>query len=228
MKKLTNHYLIALLMILPISHAHSGMMEEPWVGQVLFDKAETQTDTSDDIHWEMSAKLYQNLSGFVWKSSGERVQGMTESENMFLYSKGYKPYWDWQIGVGYDTADTNSSWGVIGVSGMAPYFFETEAHLLINGDGTLLKTRAERHYLITQKWMWVPELEATFASTDMLESGLGAGLSSVTLGLRLRYEISRKLAPYAGIEWQGNFGKTKELTGIRSDTSAVVGVRFWF
>ena len=208
--------------------ANAGVMVDPWVGQVLFDKFEVNPEQSNNLHWEMDAKLYQNLSGFYWKSEGERAHGETESENMFLYSKGFKPYWDWQLGVAYNTAEDNSTWAVAGVSGMAPYFFETEAHLLVNGDGAMLKARAEREYLITQRLMWAPEIEVNFASTDMPEKVVGSGLSSVKFGLRLRYEFSRKFAPYAGVEWHNNFGATADMAGSSSDTQAVLGVRFWF
>lgn len=207
---------------------NAGMMHEPWVGQVLFDKFETNAEQGSDIHWEMDAKLYQNISGFIWKSEGERAHGDTESENRLLYSKGFKPYWDWQVGVGFDTGDSSNPWGVVGVSGMAPYFFETEAHLWVNSDGALFKASAEREYLITQRLMWAPEIEVTLASTDLPDAGVGAGLSSMKLGLRLRYEFSRKFAPYAGMEWHRNFGDTADLVGSNSDTQAVLGVRFWF
>lgn len=228
MKKIVLAKVLFTLTPLLMSHsANAGMMHDPWVGQVLFNKFETHTEQSNNLSWEMDAKLYQNLSGFVWKSEGERAHGDTESENMFLYSKGFKPYWDWQVGVGVDTGDNTNQWGVMGISGMAPYFFETQAHILVNGDGAIFKASAEREYLITQRLMWAPEIEVNIASTDMPEAGLGAGLSSMKLGLRIRYEFSRKFAPYAGVEWTKNFANTADISGTRSDTQAVIGVRFW-
>src|SRR6056300_336860 len=90
--------------------ANAGMMEDPWVGQLLFDKLETAHKTTNEVHWEIDSKLYQNLSGFVWKSEGERTHGDISSDNMFLYSQGFKPYWDWQIGIGHDTGEQDNTW----------------------------------------------------------------------------------------------------------------------
>jgi copper resistance protein B len=221
-------YLLCATSLLASSICHAGMMEDPWVGQILFDKFEINPEQSKNLNWTMDAKLYQNLSGFIWRSEGSHADGETESENMFLYSKGFKPYWDWQIGIGQDTGDIDKTWGVIGVSGMAPYFFESNANLLINDDGALFKADFEREYLITQRLIWAPEIEVKLASTKMPDIGIGSGLSSIKLGLRLRCEFSRKFAPYAGIEWHKNFGETAKISGIGSDTQAVLGVRFWF
>ena len=57
-------------------------------------------------------------------------------------------------------------------------------------------------------------------------------LSDVSAALRLRYEFRRELAPYIGIEWINQYGRTEELTravmGDPSDTRIVAGLRFWF
>ena len=51
-------------------------------------------------------------------------------------------------------------------------------------------------------------------------------------GLRLRYEISRKFAPYVGVSWEQNVGETKNLLEedgeMTNNTAFVTGVRFWF
>jgi copper resistance protein B len=50
--------------------------------------------------------------------------------------------------------------------------------------------------------------------------------------LRLRYEITRELAPYIGFVWERKVGRTADLArglGEEFDTPAfVVGMRFWF
>jgi copper resistance protein B len=61
---------------------------------------------------------------------------------------------------------------------------------------------------------------------------VGAGFSDIDTGLRLRYEINRKFAPYLGVVYEGKFGQTAnfarragESTG---DVRFVFGVRLWF
>jgi copper resistance protein B len=57
-------------------------------------------------------------------------------------------------------------------------------------------------------------------------------VSDFELGLRLRYEIRRELAPYLGVSWQRKVGHTATFArreGERaSSTSFVLGLRAWF
>ena len=52
------------------------------------------------------------------------------------------------------------------------------------------------------------------------------------LGLRLRYEIERELAPYIGVAWEQQYGGTADLARAQGEptslTSVVVGLRAWF
>ena len=61
--------------------------------------------------------------------------------------------------------------------------------------------------------------------------GLGSGLSDLDTGLRLRYEFSRKFAPYIGVSFAQKFGGTADharADGARSsDLRFVFGVRTW-
>ena len=70
------------------------------------------------------------------------------------------------------------------------------------------------------------------AFTDVPELGIGSGVNELSLGLRLRYEYSRRFAPYLGFEWEGAFGDTADLleaAGEETEESSIVlGVRFMF
>jgi copper resistance protein B len=60
----------------------------------------------------------------------------------------------------------------------------------------------------------------------------GAGVSTAETGLRLRYEFTRRFAPYVGLVHERSFGTTADLhreegDAVR-DTRVVAGVRFWF
>lgn len=66
----------------------------------------------------------------------------------------------------------------------------------------------------------------------MPDIGIGAGLSSVETGLRLRYEFIPEFAPYIGIEYERKIGNTADYaraTGEDADIGRLVtGVRAWF
>lgn len=57
-------------------------------------------------------------------------------------------------------------------------------------------------------------------------------MSSIDAGLRLRYEISRKFAPYVGVAYGGKFGQTAEMARRAGDSTGAVqfvfGIRSWF
>jgi copper resistance protein B len=64
------------------------------------------------------------------------------------------------------------------------------------------------------------------------ERGVGAGLSTMETGLRLRYAFRREFAPYVGMVWHRAFGKTADLNKMRGERAGTVrllgGVRMWF
>ncbi len=97
---------------------------------------------------------------------------------------------------------------------------------------TALRLEAEYELLFTQRWILTPEIEVNLYGKDDEAIGVGSGLSDVELGLRLRYEIRRELAPYVGVNWIKKYGNGADFSravGDKvSDTQFVVGVRLWF
>jgi copper resistance protein B len=61
---------------------------------------------------------------------------------------------------------------------------------------------------------------------------LDTGLSELDTGLRLRYEISRKFAPYVGLAYTQQVGATAGLARkegeIVHDARFVFGIRTWY
>ena len=62
--------------------------------------------------------------------------------------------------------------------------------------------------------------------------GIGSGLSGIDTGLRIRYEITRKFAPYIGVAYNGKLGETADFTrderGIVHDVRFIFGIRLWY
>lgn len=215
---------------LSVPSAQAGMMDDPVISKFTMDKLEVSDQEDNPIIWETDFWIMKGLQRLVIKSEGESVNGESESHNLLLYGQGIAPYWDLQLGLGYDTHEEYShNWGVIGLSGMAPYFFETDAYALVDGDGTLgLRLSTEYEALITQRLILSPEAELKAYSGEITELKIGSGLSSLGIGLRLRYEFTRKFAPYVGIEWHQTFGDTADYHEEDQETSLVAGLRFWF
>ena len=60
----------------------------------------------------------------------------------------------------------------------------------------------------------------------------GSGLSDLEVGVRMRYEYKREIAPYIGFNWTKKIGKTadysKKSGNTTSDSNVVLGVKAWF
>jgi copper resistance protein B len=210
--------------------AYASMEDDPLVTMFLMDRFEVLDNDENTRVWEGSFWIGYDINKLYIYSQGEATSdGLETSQNELVYSRAIAAFWDAQIGLAYDkNADASQTWGEIAISGLAPYYFETRAALLVNGDGNVgLRLDAEYEALLTQKLILTPSLEADFYTKDTPDMNLGSGLSSIEAGLRLRYEFIRELAPYIGVTWEKTFGNTRDYNPI-DETSLMVGVRFWF
>ncbi len=210
--------------------SHAGMGDNPLIATLTIDELEKQGNDEKNIAWDTNFWIGYDLNKIYFYTEGEKPKGGSdESENQLVYSRAIAPFWDIQYGVGYDKTETDSqTWGVLAIQGLAPYFFETRGALLFGEDGNVgLRLEAEYEALFTQKLILTPSIALDAYSKDNLSMGLGKGLSNLTAGMRLRYEIRREFAPYVGVEWSKNFGNTADISPL-NETYAVGGVRIWF
>ena len=194
------------------------------------DNLEYQFNDAKTIYWDTYGYIGYDLNKIYLYSEGEKAEGVSaESENQLLYSRAVAPFWDIQVGVGYDVAGSNNkTWGVVALSGLAPYFFETRVALLVSDDGNVgVRLDLEYEALLTQKLILTPKFTLDAYSKDDPQMQYGSGVSNITLGARLRYEIRREFAPYVGVEWMKNFGKIDVYSPL-NETYLTAGIRVWF
>lgn len=185
--------------------------------------------------WEGSAWFGSDLNRLWLRSEGEREGSRTESSELeVLYGRSISPWWDVVAGVKQDFRPADSrTWAAFGVQGLAPYKFEMSATAYLGESGQVMATvEAEYELLLTNRLILQPLVEASFSSKDVPEYGEGTGLNKVEAGLRLRYEINRRFAPYVGVVHERLFGETADYRrgegGDVTDTRFVAGIRFWF
>ena len=223
--------LLSLVTVIGLGQtAYADMEDDPLITMFLMDRFEVLDNDENTRVWEGSFWIGYDINKLYIYSEGEATSdGLETSQNELVYSRAIAPFWDAQIGLAYDkNSDESQTWGEIAISGLAPYYFETRAALLVNGDGNVgLRLDAEYEALLTQKLILTPSLEADFYTKDDPEMNLGSGLSSIEAGLRLRYEFVREFAPYIGVTWEKTFGNTSDYNPI-DETNLMVGVRFWF
>ena len=223
--------LLGLIMTITLSEvAMASIGDDPLITKLVMDKFEILDNDENSKVWEGSFYMGYDINKLYLYSEGEASSnGVYSSKNEILYSRAIAPFWDIQAGIAYDKNDYSSTtWAEVAISGLAPYYFETRVALLLGEDSNIgLRASAEYEALITQKLILTPSIDISLYSKDNIEMQIGSGLSSIDMGLRLRYEIVREFAPYIGINWEKNFGNTYDYNPL-DETSMVVGIRFWF
>jgi copper resistance protein B len=219
----------------PLPYAVDKMEDDPILAKFMLEQLEVHdADGSQPLTWEGEAWIGKDINKLWLKTEGERVSGNTEElEVQALYSRAVAPYWDVQLGIRKDFKPVGREWGVIGLKGLAPYFFETDIALFVGDNGrTAARVQAEYELLLTQKTILTPEIEVNLYGKNDSEMRTGSGLSDITVGLRLRHEFKREFAPYIGVEWSKKLGNTADFARDDgedvSDTQLVAGIRAWF
>lgn len=212
------------------------MGDQHHFGALLVDRLEAvHTNRNTSAAYDLKAWFGRDYDRAVFKAEGDVDQGkLQDARTEILWGHALTSYWDSQAGLRYDSGDGPSrSWLAFGVEGLSPYWFDVEATAYVGSENrTALRLAASYNMLFTQKLILKPQIEINFYGKNDAERGLGSGLSDITSGLRLRYEMHRQLAPYIGVEWQNKFGNSADyarLAGEKSNqTRLVAGVQFWF
>jgi copper resistance protein B len=200
------------------------------------DRAELQVrDEANGYLWDVQGYYGGVTSRFWFKSEGEGSFGeaIEDAEVQALYARAIAPFFDVQAGVRQDLAGPATTHAVVGIQGVAPYMFEIDAALFLSHRGNLTaRFEAELDQRITQSLILQPRADINLSAQDIPRLGIGAGLDSIELGVRLRYEIRREFAPYIGVEQSWRIGQSADFARAAGDdpstTNFVAGVRFWF
>ena len=202
----------------------------------LLDRLEGwNADEGTGVEWEAVSWIGTDLNRLWLRSEGERIDGTTESADIeVLYGRSVATWWDVVAGVRHDFGEGPSqTFAAIGVMGLAPYKYEVEATAYIGQSGqTAARLEAEYDTLFTNRLILQWQVEAELYGKDDPRRGIGSGLSTIEAGLRLRYEFTRKFAPYIGVVREQAFGSTADYRRSQfddvNDTRIVAGLRIWF
>jgi copper resistance protein B len=202
---------------------------------VLFDRLEWQSGrAADGLHWDTKAWVGGDRTRLWLRSEGAMDGGRLEDGSVeVLYGRVVSRWWDLVAGIRQDVRPGPArTWAAVGIQGLAPYWIHVEATGYVGAGGrTAFRLEAEHELLITNRLVLQPLVEVELFGKDDPEREIGAGLSSMDVGFRLRYEIRRELAPYVGITWHRTFFGTADLERAHGrpagSTRVVAGVRFW-
>ena len=193
--------------------------------------------------WATSAWIGDDLTKLRLQNSGviddaghiDNEGGTRGIDSRFFYSRRISDYWDAKAGVQFTVFDqgVTRSGFIAGVEGVASYGIHLDAVLGVSQTG-VVSARLDATYdiLLSQKLIAQPFAEAMLASQDDPAIQLGSGLARWEVGLRLRYEIAKEVAPYIGVSFEQFTGTTASLVaaegGPTSNLRALVGLKVWF
>lgn len=181
-------------------------------------------------------KLRLQNTGIVGDNGHIDNEGGTKGiDSRFFYSRLVSDFWDAKAGVQFTVFEggVTRSGFLAGFEGLAPYGIHVDAVLGVSQTG-VFSARLEASYdvLLSQKLIGTPYLEAMVASKDDPEIQLGSGLSRFELGLRLRYEITKEIAPYVGVAFEQFTGNTMSFVAATGEPTSLVrgliGLKVWF
>lgn len=217
-----------------LARSHGAMT----TGMVLIERLEARfpTDGGDAGYvWDAQGWYGGDISRFVIKTEGEGEFGgeLEDAEIQALFSRAIGPFFDLQAGLRFDPEPETTGHLVVGVQGLAPYMFHVDGALFLSDQGDLTaRIEAEYDQRITQQLILQPRIEAEFSAQTVAEREIGAGITKIEPGLRLRYEFVPEFAPYIGIEYEAKLGETADIARAAGEDpdgfKLLVGLRAWF
>jgi copper resistance protein B len=215
----------------PETHGHEAH-DRRVNGFFLFDRLEWQSGEGDALSWGNRGWVGGDINRAWFRTEGHGGDGeVGEADVELLYGRAIHRWWDVVGGVRQDIRPDVRTWMAVGVQGLAPYFFEVAATAYVSDQGrTAARVEVEYEFLLTNRLILQPRGEVTLFGKDDPAAGVGDGLSSGELGVRLRYEFRREFAPYLGVSWVRAFGDTRRIDADApvGAPRLVLGVRTWF
>ena len=219
--------------------AMAGMHKDSVYHHFVLETALSRKHGADTGTWDFDGWRGGDLNRLWLKSEGEVTDGRTgHAEAWAMYGRNIATWWDAQAGVRYDAKPDRPggkahSYLVGGVTGLAPYFFETEAHVFVRDDGAIsARLRQENEWLLTQRLIVRPRLEVDLNSRKDAVAGLGSGVTDASLGFQTRYEFRREFAPYLDVTFKQKYGATagyaRALGEKPNETRVAAGIRWTF
>ena len=212
------------------------MPDNALLGMVLLDQLEYAHSAHGNAEFIDGQAWYGRNFDKLWvKAEGEVDRGrLSDLRTEALWDHAIATYWSTQLGVRHDFGEgPDRTWAALGVQGLAPYWFDTEATLYVGEGGrTAARFQFEYEALLTQRLILQPKVEVNLYGRDDPRHAIGAGVSDAEFGLRLRYEIKRRIAPYIGVVYRQRYGRTADFARLRGEHADelqfVAGLHAWF
>lgn len=196
--------------------------------------------SNSDFRWDAEGWHGGDINKIWFKTEGQRNTALKadyDIDGQLLYGRFLRKYYDLQMGVrgetqAYRGRNVSRAQAVIGVEGLVPYNYEVETAMFISQNGDVsARFSLTKDFLLTQRWIVQSRFETEVAAQRVERFTTGTGLNNIEYGVRVRYEFSRKFAPYVGVAFDRSFYGTAAMVrqegGDPSQIRFVLGVRMW-
>lgn len=197
--------------------------------------------SNSDYRWDIEGWYGGDYNRLWFKSEGQQDTAFKADYDVdfqLLYGRFLWKHYDIQVGGRMETqsfrgGNVTRGLGVIGLQGLVPYNYEFESALFFDQSGAVsARLSYTKDFLLTQRLILQGRFQTNLAIQRVEEFTTGSGLNNLEFGVRLRYEIRRKFAPYVGLSFDRSFGETATLVsqqgGDSSQLRLVAGLRAWF
>lgn len=236
----------------PVDHAADGIYppdrmaaaRETMMDEMRFSTASVMVDEfelragrhADGYAWDAEAWYGGDIDRLALATEGEGLKGGApeQAELRAAWRHALDPWFNLEVGVRHDIRpDPERSYAMLGIEGLAPYWFEVEGQVFLSNKGDAhARFQARYDQRLTQYLILQPKVELNAAFQDVPELRTGAGLDTVELGLRLRYQIVPEFSPYVGVTWERKLGRSADYARADGDSpsqlQAMLGIRAWF
>ena len=198
----------------------------------------------DQLEWRSGPQSESAWQGEGWYGGDSnkawlRTEGSTFADRLddaraeFFWDHIVARWWSLQLGAREDFGvGPTRAWAALGVRGLAPQGIGVEATLYAGAAGrTAARLKLDYQLLFTQRLVLQPEVEVNLYGRADPEREVDSGVSDLEIGLRLRYEVRREFAPYAGVVWVKRRLPGADVVSIGAaatdEVRMAVGVRVW-
>jgi copper resistance protein B len=223
----------ALLAALLAQHAHADMSmqehmdDDPLAYMVMLDRLEVRdANATTPLVWDAKAWVGRDRNRLYLRSDGLITNGVDEATIEAFWARPASRWWNLGLGVREDLRPGDAQgWLAVGVMGVAPYRVDVQATAYLGDAGrTAVRVETEYDLLLTNRLMLQPHLRLDAYGKDDPGHNVSSGISSIEIGLRLRYEVRREVAPYVGVAWVNRYGSNE----VVHELQALAGLRIWF
>jgi copper resistance protein B len=212
------------------------MDDDPLNAMLMLDRLEIRdTSNGSALSWGANAWIGRDFNKLVLRTEGERADGhVDEAEISAFWARPVVRWWNQMIGARHDVEPGAArTWLAFGVDGIAPYRLHVQATGYLGEQGrTAWRLETEYELLLTNRLILQPRVELNAYGKADRSRGIGSGVSDLDLGLRLRYELRREVAPYLGLSWVNRFGSTASIARANGEDAhelqVLAGLRVWY